>query len=58
MHRLITELGWPLLLVTVYVAGVATPGLIGWIRFEIRLTRRVRRYQERMEAARVARVRW
>lgn len=58
MNRLLTEVGLPVLLAAVYVAGLATPAVWRWIRFEIELGRRVSRYEEREEAARIARVRW
>jgi hypothetical protein len=34
------------------------PQLVRWVRFELALSRRVRRYEEREEAGRVSRVRW
>lgn len=62
MHRLIVEVGWPGLIVcaVLLVAAVPTlvPAAITWVRFERQLARRVRAYEARMEAARVARVRW
>lgn len=57
MHHLIHDVGWPLLALAAVLLIVALPSLAAWIRFEIQLSRRVRRYEERMEAARVARVR-
>lgn len=58
MHRLIEVVGWPALILVAALFLASVPTLIKWIRFEIALSRRVRRYEERMEAARVARVRW
>jgi hypothetical protein len=62
MHRLVVEVGWPGLIVcaALFVAAVPTlvPAFVRWVRFERELGRRVRRYEERMEAARVARIRW
>jgi hypothetical protein len=61
MHRLIIEVGWPGLIVcaALIVLAVPTlvPALVRWVRFERDLARRARRYEERMEAARVARIR-
>lgn len=58
MHRLITEIGWPFLVLALILLALAAPTLVRWVRFEIQLSRRVRRYEERVEAARVSRVRW
>ncbi len=61
MHRLVTEVGWPALIVCAVLLAAAlvtlVPLAIRWIRFEIQLSRRVRAYEARMEAARVARIR-
>lgn len=60
MHRLIIEVGWPGLIVSAALIVLAVPTLVPlavrWVRFEIQLSRRVRAYEAREEAARVARV--
>jgi Tfp pilus assembly protein FimT len=58
MHRLITEVGWPCIVICAVLFVLAVPTLIDWVRFEIQLSKRVRAYEARMEAARVSRVRW
>lgn len=58
MERLFNEVGWPFLALCVILLVGAAPTLVRWVRFEIQLSRRVRAYEERHEAARVSRVRW
>jgi hypothetical protein len=57
MHRLVAEVGWPALIVCAVLLVAAAPAVVKWIRFEIQLSRRVRAYEARMEAARTARIR-
>ncbi len=58
MHRLIVEVGWPGLIVSAALVVASIPSLVKYYRFERQLSRRVRRYEERMEAARVARIKF
>lgn len=58
MTRLVTQVGWPLLILCAALLITAIPPLIKWARFEIQLSRRVRQYEAREEAGRVSRIRW
>lgn len=58
MHRLIHEVGWPVLILAAVLLALALPTLVRYVRFEIQLSRRVRAYNARTEAAREVRVRW
>lgn len=61
IHHL-ASLGWPTLTIAAVMAAAviytAIPSVIQWVRFEIELNKRVRRYEEREEAGRVSRVKW
>lgn len=56
IHHLVS-FGWPYLLLAALVLLGAAPALIEWVRFEITLSRRVRR-RRRVVDARGVRVYW
>lgn len=56
IHHL-ASFGWPYLLLAALVFLAAAPALVEWVRFEVRLARRVRR-RRRVVDARGVRVYW
>lgn len=40
MTRLISELGWPTLILCAVLLVAAVPSVVRWVRFELRLSRR------------------
>lgn len=43
MGRLIAQVGWPTLILAALLLVVASPVLVSWARFELRLSRRASR---------------